>query len=112
MSITFSWIGATQEQQVNLAQGNAARILDVLGYHVADCVGKLDAADLALRATYVLLDIEARPELDAGDPEPQITHGDNFVWVDCGWEPGYLSQTLTRLRDLAQAAGEYPIEYY
>lgn len=114
MSVTFSWAGCDEGQEINLSNVNAVRVFDLLEINLRTTeglTGQIDAADLALKCVYWLMIIENEPELDSGTPTVESIAPGGARWIECGWSPGYLATRLTQLRDLAQAAGEYPIYY-
>ncbi|TQK49869.1 hypothetical protein FBY35_0145 [Streptomyces sp. SLBN-118] len=78
---------------VDMANSNAARVLDTLGY--AEPYGDEDARLFLGR---VLLALALNPE-DAG--RPAVVDG---RFTDCGRAPGYVQSRLNELRELAQYA--------
>jgi hypothetical protein len=91
------------EVGVNLANTNAARILEVLGFHddvaAGDLVGGMLAPEFLGR---VLMALAVEPA-DEGLPGAALP-GPGALWIDCGRRPGYIQEQLGRLHDLALAA--------
>ncbi|MFD3539671.1 hypothetical protein ACFWUQ_09235 [Streptomyces sp. NPDC058662] len=91
MSVTF--FADFTDEPVNMANANAVRVLDVLGYD--ELYGDADAEDFLGR---VLVALAVAPA-DAGRP---ATVDGNFI--DCGRPPGYTQTRLEELRELAEDA--------
>ncbi|NUK55483.1 hypothetical protein HRW14_35640 [Streptomyces lunaelactis] len=91
MSVTFT--AQLTGEPVNMANSNAARVLDSLGY--AEPYGDEDARLFLGR---VLLALALDPE-DAG--RPAVTDG---RFIDCGRSQGYAQSRLNELRELAEYA--------
>ncbi|MEV0214345.1 hypothetical protein [Micromonospora sp. NPDC050695] len=95
MSITIT-PAATQAPTVNMANGNAAQVFDLLGLTYDGDWGTTTGQDFLGR---VLLALAFLSEA-TGDNEgrPAVVDGN---WVECGRRPGYLAERLTDLHDLA-----------
>ncbi|MGP4001573.1 hypothetical protein [Streptomyces sp. 8N706] len=91
MSVTFT--AELTGAPVNMANSNAARVLDTLGY--AEPYGDEDAQ---LFLDRVLLALALEPE-DAG--RPAVADG---RFIDCGRSQGYVQSRLHELRELAEYA--------
>ncbi|MFD9047753.1 hypothetical protein, partial [Streptomyces zaomyceticus] len=91
MSVTF--FAGFEGESVNMANANAARVLDVLGFD--ELCGEVGARDFLGR---VLMALALEPE-DAGRPssvEGRV--------VDCGRPVGYVQARLEELRVLGEEA--------
>ncbi|MER6830873.1 hypothetical protein ABT352_33105 [Streptosporangium sp. NPDC000563] len=95
MSITFS-TSFRNGPEVNMANGNAARLLDLLGYDAQEGWGEAPAEDFLGRTLLAqgLLDITTDDE----QGRPTVEDG-RFIY--CGTAPGYLAGRLTELREVA-----------
>ncbi|MFE6714043.1 hypothetical protein [Streptomyces sp. NPDC057695] len=91
MSVTFFADAAVEE--VNMANANAARVLDVLGYD--ELAGDAEADDFLGRVLVALALVPA----DTG--RPPTAEG---RFVDCGRRAGYVLERLEDLRVLAEEA--------
>jgi len=101
VSVTFyatTHQGVKAGEPVNLANGNAALVLDRLGLP-ADLWGECPAADFGARC---LLGTVGYP--DDGMPAATYRHPTMATLVDAGLRPGYFTDVLARLADLAAAA--------
>lgn len=89
------------EVSVNVADGNASHLLDVLGLPFDGNGGHLDAADFKGR---VLVAMALNP-VDAGVPA-HTAHSDllGMTVIDAGRRPGYTDERLTHLLEVAEAA--------
>lgn len=99
MSVTFyGYIAQTEtiieSGDVNMANANAAFVLDSLGLPTDDLSGGLPADDFLGR---VLMALAIAPE-DEGRPGYQVAER----LFDCGRRPGYLQDQLGALRELAE----------
>ncbi|MEV5819353.1 hypothetical protein AB0L22_09270 [Micromonospora haikouensis] len=101
MSITIT-PNANNAPEVNMANGNAAQVLDLLGLTFDGDWGTTTGPDFHGRVLLALAlldhatgDVEGRPEVV----------DDN--WVECGRRPGYLAERLAALHDLAVWAVEH-----
>lgn len=97
MSITFFSPGGDPEG-VNLANGNAAAILRLLGLPV-EPDGVTPAEDFLGRILLAeaLLDVATDDEHGT----PTVTDG---RWTSCGRDPGYLAGRLAELQEIARDA--------
>ncbi|MFJ4879885.1 hypothetical protein ACIP93_32425 [Streptomyces sp. NPDC088745] len=93
MSVTF--FADFTDEPVNMANANAARVLDVLGYGYDELCGDAEAEDFLGR---VLVALAVAPA-DAGRP---ATVDGNVI--DCGRPAGYTQTRLEELRELAEDA--------
>ncbi|MET7717730.1 hypothetical protein [Streptomyces sp. NPDC005407] len=91
MSVTFS--AELAGEPVNMANSNAARVLDTLGY--AEPYGEEDAQLFLGR---VLLAFALDPE---GAGRPAVT---DVRFIDCGRSQGYAQSRLNELHELAEYA--------
>ena len=110
MSVTFSALNTTTDQwvadelSVNMANANAAVVLDALGFAedvaAGDLCGSVPAQDFLGR---VLTGFGLAPT-DPGRPATEDIgeHGARFI--DCGRAPGYVQDRLGQLQALAEAA--------
>ncbi|MEW1639334.1 hypothetical protein AB0469_35430 [Streptomyces sp. NPDC093801] len=90
MSVTF--FADIESESVNMANSNAARVLEVLGFD--ELAGDADAEDFLGRVLVAL----ALAPVDAGRPS---TAEGNFI--DCGRTAGYTQRRLDELRELGRA---------
>jgi hypothetical protein len=101
MSVTF-WIeGHESDEDPNLSNVNAARVLDALGLLDRDADGYADlcgAREARVFQGYTVLALALTPA-DAGVPSTQTGN-----MIDCGRPAGYLQERITQLHDLAAAA--------
>ncbi len=101
MSITFApaLVGGPT---VNMADGNAAQVIDLLGLTYDGDYVERAAEDFLGR---VLL-AQALSEVATDDTRglPARIEGGN--WIDCGRRPGYLAERLTELHEIATWAHE------
>lgn len=90
------------EPAVNMSGSNALVVLDALGLDREDSCGSLPAEDFMGR---VLVALAVAP-IDAGKPTTDFGSdgGAGMRVIDGGRRPGYLQETLTNLRDVAQFA--------
>ncbi len=100
MSITIT-PNAAAAPTVNLSVGNAKQVLDLLGLTFDGDWGTTTGPGFHGRVLLALAlldtttgDVEGRPEVVDGN------------WIDCGRRPGYLTERLTELHDLAVWAVE------
>ncbi|GGM27604.1 hypothetical protein GCM10011608_10540 [Micromonospora sonchi] len=100
MSITIT-PNAAGSPEVNMANGNAAQVFDLLGLEFDGDWGNTTGPDflgrvlLALALLDTTTDVEGRPEVVDGR------------WTEGGRRPGYLAERLTQLHDLALWAVEH-----
>ncbi|MFC6081012.1 hypothetical protein [Sphaerisporangium aureirubrum] len=93
MSITF-FTTHPQGPQVNMANGNAAAVLDLLGYPGEENLyGESAAEDFLGR----VLTAQALLATATEDDTPDVTDG---RWTSCGRAPGYLAGRLAELHEL------------
>lgn len=111
---TLEPIYAVPIEPVEVGQVNARRVLDALGYPTSpdgigsndpfepfdNATGEAGAADFAGR---VLTALALSPD-DTGMPGTDEYDSRGTRWVGFGWRPGYLQDTLGRLRSLAEVA--------
>ncbi|MEV7177871.1 hypothetical protein [Kitasatospora sp. NPDC093679] len=96
MSVTFQPVSLAPQDEdpmVNMANGNAAEVLVLLGLDAADPCGEDDAASFLGR---VLL---ARALLSSDGARAKSEHG---RWITMPREAGYLTRRLGELQDLAE----------
>ena len=95
MSITFA-PAINGAPEVNMANGNAAQILDLLGYTFDGDWTEAPAEDFLGRVliAQALTDVAT----DDAHGRPAV-HERN--WTECGRRPGYLADRLTALHRLA-----------
>ncbi len=104
MSVTFSARGYRSaandtEAWINLANANAADLLEWLGYPREPLYGSLDARELAARCRRRLW-----PEARNVDPAlPSHVEG-RFIF--CGRRPAYLRERTAELLAIAERAGD------
>lgn len=100
MSITFApaLVGGPT---VNMANGNAAQVIDLLGLIDDDGWGETTAEDLLGRVllAQALLDVTF-------DDENGRRAVQERNWIDCGRQPGYLAERLAELQEIATWAHE------
>jgi hypothetical protein len=99
MSITF-FVTAPRGPELNMANGNAAQVMDLLGFdrdwHEG---GELAAEDLLGRVLFAQALLPVATDDEQGRPE--VTDG---RWLWCGTRPGYLAGRLAELQELASWA--------
>ncbi|MDG4792066.1 hypothetical protein O7626_40330 [Micromonospora sp. WMMD1102] len=100
MSITFA-PATVGGPTVNMANGNAAQVLDLLGLTNDGC-GELAAEDFLGR---VLL-AQALSDVATDDTRGLPARIEGTNWIDCGRRPGYLAERLTQLHEIASWARE------
>lgn len=110
MSVTFSaYSPATQqfvadELAVNMANANAAHVLDVLGFgedvRAGDLCGTVSGEDFLGR---VLMALAVSPA-DAGIPAHEDHTAGGMLWIEGGRPEGYTQERLGQLRELAEDA--------
>ena len=105
MSVTFTAqdpttgeFVSTEAMEINMANGNAATVLEVLGLDAVELMGG-EPADAFLGR--VLMAMAVSPE-DAG--VPAHTAVDNARWIECGRRPGYVQERLEQRHALAEFA--------
>jgi len=87
--------------QINMANGNAAALFDLLGLEFDGDFGEAPAEDflgrvlLAQAMLDVTTDEHGRPDIEDGR------------WITCGRRPGYLAERLTHLHEIATWAREH-----
>ncbi|WP_181871642.1 hypothetical protein [Sphaerisporangium album] len=98
MSITFTTTGGPE---LNLASGNAARLLELLG--LTEPWGECEAED------FLGCVLTARGLLDVAtdDEQGRPTVTDDGRWTWCGTPPGYLAGRLAELQDIATWAHQH-----
>lgn len=109
MSVSFYIKGhpVDHEGSLNLDNGNAASLLEYLGYfeYAYDLQGEIPARDLRIRCGLAL----HRPEGDALDAgrEALQAQGDQGAWhIQAPRRPGYLRYRIKELLKLIDAAGD------
>ena len=93
---------------VNLANVNAAMVLRHLGFaEIASdpCGGAILAEQLRTRIREALATIKAVPGLDSATETTETVGAQGAVWIECGRREGYLEDTLRRLLEVAEFAG-------
>lgn len=92
----------TGAPEINLASGNAADLLGLLGYDIEDGFGETSADDFTGRVllAQALLDVTTDDEHGRGDMADEC-------WTDCGRRPGYLAGMLNLLEVIACWAVEH-----
>lgn len=95
MSVTFTATHAGAPA-LNLAGGNAARVLRLLGLPADEPWGECDAADFHGRVLLAQALLGTATTDEAGTPD--LADG---TWTWCGTAPGYLAGRLGELADLA-----------
>lgn len=103
MSVTFyGYIAETEtiieSGDVNMANANAAFVLDSLGLPTDDLSGGLPADDFLGR---VLMALAVAPQ-DEGVPAYDDTRPGGPQWTECGRREGYLQDQLEALRELTE----------
>jgi hypothetical protein len=100
MSVTIR-PDATVGPTLNLSDGNAAQVFDLLGLHYDGDVGETSAEDLLGRVllAQALLDVTADDE----DGRPEVSVG---RLIECGRRPGYLAEKLSEVHAIATWAHE------
>lgn len=95
MSITFAPTAAGAPS-VNMTNGNAAQVLDLLGLDFDGNWGETSAEDFLGRVliAQALLTV-------ATDDAHGLPAVEDRNWTDCGRRPGYLADRLADLRRLA-----------
>ena len=99
MSITFA-PSADGGPSVNMANGNAAQVLDLLGL-AEECYGELPAEDILGRVLVAQGLLGVATDDEQGRPE--VRDGN---WIECGRRPGYLAEKLAELHEIATWARE------
>jgi hypothetical protein len=109
MSVTVSANNAG-DLEVNMSNGNAARVFDSLGISLEpDWCGELPASDFLGR----VLVAQALSPVDEGMPayehlrEPGQCH-----MIEAARRPGYLQERLGQLHELASWAIDHGVEVY
>lgn len=100
MSITIT--PTTGGPQVNMANGNAAQVFDLLGVDFDGDCGETSAQDFLGRVLIALALVDTTA--DDTDGTPSAT---NTRWTDCGRRPGYLAEKLGVLWEVATWAVEH-----
>lgn len=95
MSITFAPT-LTGGPQVNMANGNAAQVLDLLGLDFDGDYGDTTAADFLGRVLLAQALLDTTTDDEIGRPE---VVGRN--WIEWERRPGYLAEKLTLLHEIA-----------
>ena len=94
-------VGWDDPLNLNVANGNAARILEVLGLPPSS-EGEIDPVDLTARI------LVARLADDTGSPDTEEPRrpGDTRTgrWITCGLRPGYFADRLDALDRIAEHA--------
>lgn len=115
MSVTFSAITAAgqfvaDELSINTSNGNAAHVLEALGFgedvRAGDLCGTVSAGDFLSR---VLMALAVAP-VDEGVPMHELAHEGSVRWIEGGRPAGYLQERLVQLHRLAEAAGKLDAE--
>lgn len=95
MSVTFA-PAIEGAPEVNMANGNAAQILDLLGLDFDGDWGETRADDFLGRVLIAQALLTVATDDAHGLPAVQERN-----WTDCGRRPGYLAERLTDLHRLA-----------
>ncbi len=116
MSITFS-ATADLAPQVNMANGNAAAVLELLGYGTEQAEvlgqpvyfgeGEAAAGDFLGRILIALALVDASSDDETGRPEVQDGN-----WWHGGRRPGYLAGRLAELHELGLWARQREAEVF
>lgn len=101
MSITIT-PNAAAAPTVNMANGNAAQVFDLLGLTYDGDWGTTTGPDFLGRVLLALAFLDGATADTEG--RPAAVDGN---WVECGRRPGYLAERLTALHDLAAWAVEH-----
>lgn len=108
MSVSFYVSLGQDAPELNVANGNFVRLMEILGYDHPEAVGEFTDAlllDLRHRVVFVLDSIKAMPDLDGGVPAQEISQSH----IVCGIPDGYFERRLKALLaliDQAQASGQ------
>lgn len=94
MSITFAPAAGTGPQ-LNVSNGNAAQLLELLGLP-RECEGTEPAEGFLGRVLLAQALLSTATVDDLGFPE--VRQGN---WIDCGRRPGYLAEKLSQLHQVA-----------
>jgi hypothetical protein len=88
--------------QVNMANGNAVALVDLLGLDFDGDFGEAPAEDFLGRVllAQALLDVT----VDDEHGRPDVRDGN---WITCGRRPGYLAERLAQLHEIATWAHEH-----
>lgn len=100
MSITFFTADSTGPE-LNMANGNAARLFDLLGYNVEDACQGGEAAPRDLLGRVLLAQGLLDVATDDEHGRPAVTDG---RWFEGGTAPGYLAGRLGDLHKIASWA--------
>lgn len=106
MSVTiYTSSTSTTAPEVNMANGNAIRVLDLVGITGDDAYcGSMSGEDLLGR---VLVALALTPEdegTDTYEAGPDEGHFQGGTHIFCGRRPGYLQDRLEQLHDIATFA--------
>jgi hypothetical protein len=100
MSITFA-PATVGGPTVNMANGNAAQVIDLLGLTYDGDFGELAAEDFLGRV--LLAQALSDVTFDDVNGRPAVREGN---WIDCGRRPDYLVERLAELQKIATWAHE------
>lgn len=103
MSITIA-PDAPVGPTLNMANGNAAQVFDLLGLTYDGDIGETTAEDLLGRV--LLAQALLNVTVDDEDGRPEVRDGN---WIECGRRPGYLADKLALLREIATWAHEHHV---
>ncbi len=114
MSVTFYVQGAPEDTELNLANGNFCRLMELIGreYDPQDLYARLQGTDLEIFRAQVLEGIamiDQMPALDGGLIDVEISSN----YIIGGLPPGYYRDRLTRvlrLIDHARQTGQ-PLQF-
>jgi hypothetical protein len=93
--------------ELNVANGNFCRIMELLGFPGAEYCGTFgdgSLQDLQERVTFALQSLIAVPALDTGRPTEETRTKNGGRWIECGTDDGYFTERLTQLSAIIQAA--------
>lgn len=91
-------VGWDSPLNLNVASGNAVKILQVLGLPDWMTEGEITGADLKARI------LVARLADDTGEPDAVDNRGPHATMIYCGLRPGYFADRLDALEVIADHA--------
>lgn len=103
MSVTFAPTTETGPW-LNMANGNASAVLDLLGLDFGDGWGELDAQDFLGRVLVATALLGITTDDEHGTPDVQDGN-----MIECGRRPGYLTTRLGELHSLATWAAQHGV---
>lgn len=101
MSITFA-PAVDGSPEVNLANGNAKQVLDLLGFDFDGDWAEAPGEDFLGRVLIAQAFLPVATDDEHGRPAVQERN-----WTECGRRPGYLAEKLAELHDIATWAVEH-----